>query len=48
MGNCIDFSNAMLKNEKEIKGKPRVYYSLKKYNNMGSYDIMIDIVNILP
>ena len=43
MGNCIDFADAILKNEKKIKGEPRVYYSLKKYRNMGSYDILTDI-----
>ena len=40
MGNRIDFANAILKIEKTIKGKPRFYYSLKKYKNMGSYDIL--------
>ena len=25
------------------KGKPRVYYSLRKYKNMGSYEILTDI-----
>ena len=40
MGNRIDFENAILKNEKQIQGKPRVYYSLGKYKNTGSYDIM--------
>ena len=43
MGNRIDFVNAILKNEKYIKGEPRVYYSLTKYKNMGSYDILTDI-----
>ena len=28
---------------KKIKGKPRVYYSLRKYKNMGSCDILTDI-----
>ena len=31
VGNRIDFANAILKNEKIIKGKPRVYYILSKY-----------------
>ena len=31
MGNCIDFENAILKNKKYIKDKPRVHYSLRKY-----------------
>ena len=43
MGNCIDFANAILNNEKRLKGEPRVYYSLERYKKMGSYDIMTDI-----
>ena len=43
MGNRIDFSSAILINEKKIKGKPRVYYSPRKYKNMCSYDILRDI-----
>ena len=43
VGNRIDFTNAILKNEKKTKGEPRVYYSLRKYKKKGSYDIMIDI-----
>ena len=43
MGNRIDFANAILKNEKKLKGEPRVYYSLSKYKNMGSYDFLTDI-----
>ena len=42
MGNRIGFANTILKNEKIIKGKPRVYDSLSKYKNMGSYDILKD------
>ena len=42
MGNRIDFANAILKNEK-IKGEPRVFYSLRKYKQKGSYDILRDI-----
>ena len=41
MVNRIYFANFILKNEK--KGKPRVYYSLRKYKDMGSYDILTDI-----
>ena len=41
--NRIDFANAILKNEKTIKGKPRVYYILRKYKKKGSYDILTDI-----
>ena len=43
MVNRIDFSNDMLKNEKTIQGEPRVYYSLRKYKNMDSYDILTEI-----
>ena len=39
VGNCIDFENDILKNEIYI-GKPRVYYSLRKYKDMGSFDIL--------
>ena len=28
---------------KQICGKPRVYYSLRRHKNNGSYDIMTDI-----
>ena len=41
--NCIDFANAILKNEKKLKGEPRVYYSLSKFKKKGSYDILTDI-----
>ena len=40
VGNRIDFSNTILKNEKNIKVEPKVHYSLMKYKNMGSYDIL--------
>ena len=43
VGNSIDFANAILKNENNNKGKPRVYYSLRKYKKKGSYDILTDI-----
>ena len=43
MGNRINFANAILNNEKKLKGEPRVYYSPRKYKNMGSYDILTDI-----
>ena len=39
MGNRIDFANAILRKEK-YKGKPRVYYILRKYKKKGSYDIL--------
>ena len=43
MGNCIYFANAILKNEKKPKVEPKVYYSLSRYKNMGSCDILTDI-----
>ena len=43
VGNCIDFSNAILKNEKKMKGGPKVHYSLLRYNSKGYYYILKDI-----
>ena len=43
VGNRIYLENYILKNEKELKSKPRVYYSLSKYKKMGSYDILTEI-----
>ena len=43
MGNRIDLQTLCWKTKK-IKGKPSVYYSLSKYKNIGSYDIMTDII----
>ena len=43
VGNSIDFSNAILKDEKRIKGEPKVHYSLKKYEQTRSYNILKDI-----
>ena len=43
VGNCIYFENSILKNGKRLKGKQRVYYSLRKYKNMGSFKIVTDI-----
>ena len=42
MGNRINVANSILK-KREIKGEPRVYYSLRKYKKKGSYDIPTDI-----
>ena len=42
MGHRIDFVNAILKNKK-IKGEPKLYYSLRKYKNKGSYDILTEM-----
>ena len=44
LGHCIDFANAILKNEETIQSKPIVYYSLSKYKQKGSYDILKDII----
>ena len=43
LGNRIDFANAILKNENIIKGKLKVFYSLREYKKKGSYDILIDM-----
>ena len=43
MGNRVDFENAIFKNENKIKSELRVYYSLSKNKNMGSYYILTDI-----
>ena len=40
VGNCTDFDNAILINEKKLKGETRVYYSLRKYKKKVSYDIL--------
>ena len=42
MGNFIDSENAIVKSLKK-KGEPRVYYILRKYKKMGSFDILTDI-----
>ena len=43
MVNCIDFANAILKNENKVRGKPKVYHSPRKYKKKGSYDILTEI-----
>ena len=43
MGDRINFENAILKNEKKIKGEPRVFYSLRRDEKEISYDILTDI-----
>ena len=42
MVNRIDFAIAILKNKKK-EGETKVHYSLRKYKNKGSYDILTDI-----
>ena len=41
--NVLILQNDVLKNEKRIQNEPRVYYSLIKYKQKGSYDIMENI-----
>ena len=43
VGNRIDFANAILKNKKINKGEPKVQYSLIKYKQTGTYNILKDI-----
>ena len=43
MGNCIDVASAILKNERKIKGEPKVHCSLVKYKNKESYEILTDM-----
>ena len=43
VGNSIDVAKSILKIERIFKGEQRVYYSLRKYTNMGSFDILIDM-----
>ena len=43
IGNRIDFEIYILKSEKIIKGEPKVHYSLMKYKQTGSYDVLKDI-----
>ena len=44
VGNRIDFENAILKNEKIIKGEPKLHYGLMKYKQTGSYKILKYII----
>ena len=41
--NVLILTMLFLKNEKKLKGEPRVYYILRKYKNKLSYYIMTDI-----
>ena len=43
VGNRIYFANTILKNKNKIKGEPRVYYILRRYQKKGSYDILTNI-----
>ena len=40
MGNRIDFANAILKNQKIVGGEQKVYYSMKKYEKKGCFNIL--------
>ena len=43
VGNCIDFANDILKNEKRNVGEARVHYNLIKYKKMREYKFLEDI-----
>ena len=43
VGNCIYYSNDILKNKKINVGEARVKYNLIKYKNMHEYNILEDI-----
>ena len=40
--NCIDFANAVLKNQKRCICEQLLYYNMNKYNQKGSFDILND------
>ena len=40
---CIYFANAVLKNQKIVKGNQKLYYNLKMFINEGYLDILNDI-----
>ena len=43
LGNCIDFANDILKNNKRNLGEASVHYNLIKYKKMREYKILEDI-----
>ena len=43
VGNCIDFANEIMLNNKINKGEVRVNYKLMKYMMMGDYNFFEDI-----
>ena len=43
VGNCIDFANDIMLNNKINKGETRVHYQLIKNKKMGDYKILEDI-----
>ena len=40
VGNCIDFSDDIMINNKRNKGEARVHYKLIKYKKKGEYKIL--------
>ena len=46
VGNCIDFEDDILKNEKNIEVEQKMYYSLRKYKTMVSFYICTYISEI--
>ena len=43
VGNHIDFTNDILKDQKINKGEPKVHYNMMKYNKMREYNFLEDI-----
>ena len=41
--NYIDFANAVLKNQKIVKGVQKLYYKMSKYTQKSSFNILNDI-----
>ena len=40
VGNRIGFANAILKNEKRVKGEQKIYYCMKIYITRGYFGIL--------
>ena len=43
LSNHIDFSNAVLKNQKIVKVEQKLYYNMKKYEQKVSFNILNEI-----
>ena len=41
--NCIDLSNAAVRNPKKVKDEQKIYYNLNIYRNKGSFNILNNI-----
>ena len=41
--NPIEFANAVLKNQKRVKGEQVLYYNMRKYKQKGYFDILSNI-----